>query len=141
MSELREARKGIYQVTHRTTGEKRLTVASSAPHACSNFQWMVSDCYVTLYTTREGKYRNELRFDLVAVPCETCPYQYAECRKPESADCSVRNDVPDLHKWFQKVTLAHLCDFVGEDIDKSHHSLRHKLIPFEEAVKELDAQP
>lgn len=141
MSELKEAKKGIYQVNNRTTGDRRLAVATSADGACVSLGWLIGDCYVNFYRTLTGIYQHHRRFDLVAVPCETCPYQYAECRKPEGTECPVTLDVPDLNQWIKKISLAHLCDFVGEDIDKSHHQLHQKLIPFEEAIKELTPKP
>jgi len=141
MSELKEPLMGIYEVTNRTTGQKHLAAAIKAEDACQSLGWETEDCFWHLYRTVTGKYQEKPRFDLVAVPCETCPYQYAECRKPEGTECPVTSDVPDLNQWLQKISLAHLCDFVGEDIDKSHHQLHQKLIPFNAAIKELSPKP
>lgn len=141
MSEEMRDKPVLYQATNRTTGEKRLVVATSTEDALALLGWEEGDCYIGFCHTLAGEYHNKRRYDLVAVPCKTCPYQYAECGKPEGIECPVTSDVPDLNKWLQKISLAHLCEFVGEDIDAIYHHLRQKLIPFEEALKELTPKP
>ena len=123
----------LYEVTNRITGEKRLTAANTAQQACELHGWMIGDCFVILYRTRTGQYRGEPHGDLVAVPCEVCPYQYAECIKPVGTECPVTSDVPDLQEWLKKISLAHLCLHVGEDMGKTNHRLHRKLTPFAEA--------
>ena len=137
MSENERDKKNLYEVTNRVTGDKRLTIANTAQQACELQDWMVGDCFVTLYRTLPGQYRGEKRSDLVAVPCEICPYQYAECAKPAGAECPVTSAVPDLIEWLKKISQAHLCDHVGVDMLQEHHRLHRKLIPFEEAVNAL----
>lgn len=131
----------LYEVTNRDTGDKCLAVATNAQDACALLGWMIGDCFVTLYRTVSGQYHGESRFDLVAVPCEVCPYQWAACEKPDGTKCPVTSDVPDLNEWLKKISLAHLCAFVGEDMLKNHHRLHRNLIPFEEAIKELTPSP
>ncbi|GAI62230.1 unnamed protein product [marine sediment metagenome] len=127
----------IYIITNRSTGKKSYQEALNAEDACKQTGWLIGDCFV-----REVKPRYEARGGdhsalVVKIPCQTCPYQYAECLKPPDQDCPCRLKTPDLGEWMREITKSHLCQFVGEELTKTDYHLGQKWLPIAQAIEEL----
>ncbi|KKN21797.1 hypothetical protein LCGC14_0921770 [marine sediment metagenome] len=127
----------IYEVTHRETGKKSYQAATTAEDACKLAGWLIGDCFVN---PQKPKYKHHDKGEselLVKIPCLTCPFQYAECRKPGTEECPTRPKAPELQEWLKQATESHLCPYVGEALKKTDYNLGQKWLPMEEAVKEL----
>jgi len=127
----------IYQVTSRITGERCYSVSYTAEDACKQAGGVTLDCDVieqkpVRKDTPDQGYRL-----LIRLPCEVCPYQYAECKKPEGAECPVRSELPELADWLKQATKAHLCSHIGQELVKCDYLLRQKWLTVEDAINEL----
>jgi len=130
----------IYEVTLRETGEKHYAVSDNAQDACKQAGWQIGDCYVNIQKARHRQGKNQKPETLVKVTCQVCPWQYAECRKPEDEECPVERDAPELEAWLKRITRAHLCKYVGEPMPPAQYFKQEKWIPLGEAIKELTAK-
>lgn len=140
MSEYESIEKKIYQVTHRSSGEKRIVASVAAQNACAGCGWMVGDCHVyEIPGQRPHAPQGDNRL-MVKVPCSVCSFQWAECKLPSGENCPCKPEVPDIYEWFRQVTKAHLCAHVGVDLVSKDHQLHQKWLPMEEAIKELSVK-
>lgn len=130
----------IYEITNRTTGGKSYQPATNYEDACKQAGWLIEDCFVTEAIQRYKPVPDHEPVILVRIPCQVCPYQWAECRKPEDRDCPCRREMPDLNEWLKEITKAHLCEFVGKELAKTDYRLGQKWIPIAQAIKELSPQ-
>ncbi len=127
----------IYEVTNRDTGEKHFAASYSAEEACKQAGWLIGDCFI-----REEKPKRKARGDdhsalLVKIPCQVCPFQYAECKKPAEAECPVQPNAPELNEWLKQAAQAHLCDYYGQELSETDYHLNQKWLPMEKAIEEL----
>ncbi len=127
----------IYELTNKNTGEKHLSVSDNAQDACKQAGWIIGDCFV-----REVKPQRKARGDdhsalMVKIPCQVCPFQYGECRKPTKEECPVQPNAPGLKEWLKQVAQAHLCDYCGQELSETDHHLNQKWLPMQQAIEEL----
>ena len=127
----------IYEVTHRETGEKSYQAAQTAEDACKQAGWLIGDCFI-----REEKPKRKARGDnhsamLVKIPCQVCPFQYAECRKPATEECPTRPTAPELQNWIKQATESHLCNHIGQELSQTNYHLGQKWVPIKQAIEEL----
>jgi len=127
----------IYEITHRTTGEQRFVPHVNAEDACKQIGWPVGDCYINPVKPRRHLTPHNGFQSLVEIPCVTCPFQYAECKKPIDQECPTRPSAPELQNWLLQATEAHLCGFVGDELAKKDHEKVRKWVKMEDAVKAL----
>jgi len=140
MSENGDKELSIYEVTNRTTGLKSYQPATNAQDACKQAGWLIDDCFIVQERVTRRRGSGDTPLALVKIPCQTCPFQYVECKKPDDLDCPTRPSAPELQNWMKQAAEAHLCSFVGEDLTKKNHQLQQKWVTIEEAVKELSAK-
>ena len=131
----------IYEVTHRSTGERHYAVSETAHDACSQAGWLIGDCYVKEQKPIRKHNKHEQAILLVKIPCQICPYQFTECNKPADAECPVRFETPDLNEWLRQTAKAHLCLHTGEDIGKRDYQKHLKRVSLQQAISELSAKP
>jgi len=131
----------IYEVNHRTTGDKSYQAARTAEDACKQAGWLIGDCFIVEQPPRRKPVPDHDTMLLVKIPCLTCPFQYAECRKPIAEKCPTQPSAPELQDWLKQAAQAHLCDYVGESLTKKDHNLGQKWLPIAEAIKELTPKP
>ncbi|MBA7551822.1 hypothetical protein ES705_44372 [subsurface metagenome] len=141
MSENNSQELKIYEVTNRSTGEKSYQPATNAEDACKQAGWLIGDCYVNpqkphYETAGKGETKT-----IVKIPCQTCPFQYAECRKPDGGFCPARSTAPELGEWLKQAGEAHLCGYVGQSLTKKDYNLSLKTLKIEDAIKELSPKP
>jgi len=127
----------VYEVTHKLTGEKRFEAAIDAEDACKQAGWLIADCFAMAQKPRHHPVPDQETMLLVAIPCQTCSFQYAECRKPPDKDCPCRPNTPDLKQWLAEAATAHLCDFVGKVLTIKDYNLQRKWLPMDKAIAEL----
>jgi len=130
----------IYEVTNKTTGEKSFQVALNAQDACKQAGWIIDDCYVN---PQKPQHRTDTKGDtvtLVRIPCQTCLFQYGECKKPDDLECPVKPQAPELKEWLKQASEAHLCPYQGQELTKKGHNLGRKSVPIEQAILELTRQ-
>ncbi len=137
MSQTNDQELKIYEISNRDTGEKHFAASYSAEEACKQAGWLIGDCFI-----REEKPKRKARGDnhsalLVKVPCQVCPFQYGECKKPDTEACPTRNEAPDLLEWSKQAALAHLCPFIGEVLTKKDYQNHQKWLPMVQAIEEL----
>jgi len=128
----------IYDIHNRSTGERQFSVATNAQDACNLSGWQIGDCFVVEAKVRRKPVPGQETMLLLSIPCQTCPYQYAECRKPADKYCPCRPKTPDLKRWLSEATQAHLCDFVGQSLKKKDYNLQRKWLQMDEAISELE---
>ncbi|MBA7716105.1 hypothetical protein ES703_125168 [subsurface metagenome] len=127
----------IYELTNRNTGEKHFQVNLGQPKVCSRPGWLIGDCFV-----REVKPQQKARKDdhsalMVKLPCQVCPFQYAECRKPADKECPVQPNAPDIQEWLKQALEARCCDYVGQGLSITDYHHNQKWLPMEQAIEEL----
>ncbi len=127
----------IYEVHNRDTGQKHYSVATNTEDACKLIGWQIGDCFVS-----EVKPQRKARGDnhsalLVKIPCQVCPFQYAECRKPTKEKCPVHPNAPDWKEWLKQAAEAHLCQYYGQELSNNDYHLGQKWLPMEQAIEEL----
>jgi len=127
----------IYQLTNRNTGEKSHQAATTAEDACKQAGWLIGDCFV-----REVKPQRKAKKDnhsalMVKIPCQVCPFQFAECRKPADKNCPTRPLAPELKEWLKQAAQAHLCEYYGQELSKNDYYLSQKWLPIDKAIEEL----
>jgi len=127
----------IYEVNHRTTGEKSYQAATTAEAACKQAGWLVGDCFIVEQKPRRKPAPGHDPPLFVKIPCQTCPFQYTECRKPDGEECPTRPSAPEVQNWLKQVAEAHLCGYVGKDLSNKDYNLGQKWVRIEEAIKEL----
>lgn len=127
----------IYEVYNRSTGERHYSVAINAQEACNLAGWQIRGCFVTEAKLQYKPAPHHKAMLLVAIPCQTCTFQYAECRKPPDKDCPCQPNAPDLNQWLAQAAQAHLCDFVGQTLTKKDYNLGQKWCPADKAIAEL----
>jgi len=137
MSETKDQELKIYELTNKDSGERHLSVSTNAEDACKQAGWIIDKCFV-----REVKPQRKARKDdhsamLVKIPCQVCPFQYAECRKPAKLDCPVRPNAPELKEWMKQALEAHKCDFYGQELSQTDYHLGQKWLPMAQAIEEL----
>ena len=131
----------IYKVTNRTTGEKSYQPATNAEDACKQAGWIIGDCYVNPQKPRYKPVPDHEGLTLVKVPCQICPYQYGECKKPTTEECPTQPTAPELQEWLKQAAQAHLCPYQGQDLNKKDYKLSQKWVTIEQAIKELAPKP
>lgn len=127
----------IYEVTNTVTGEKHYSVSNNVQDACNLTGWSRWDCFAIESKPARHHPIGHPTGLLIRLPCEICPYQYAECRKPEDVECLVRSELPELADWLKQATKAHLCEHIGQELEKTDYLLRQKWLTVEEAINEL----
>lgn len=130
----------LYQVTNRNTGERHYAINYNAQDACSQAGWLIADCYIDEQKpiSKYDKHQRAILF--VKIPCHVCSYQFAECKKPDDADCPIRPETPDLNEWVRQTAKAHLCLHVGHDLANHDYRKRLKRVSIDEAINELSSQ-
>lgn len=127
----------IYEVANKNSGEKRKVAGVNQMDCCRQLGWKIGDCFIVEVkpiSRRTGKDKFET---LVCIPCQVCPFQYAECIKPPEIDCASRPEAPELQEWLKQVAKAHLCLYVGVAINKVDYFVQQKWCPIEQAIVEL----
>lgn len=130
----------LYHVTNRITGERWLAITANADDACKQADWLIADCYVEEVTERRGHSKKGEPPLKVNIPCRVCPFQYAECKKPDEADCPLSLNTPELEEWLKQATTAHLCLHVGQDLTMRDYNLNQKWVPLPQAIEELTSK-
>jgi len=131
----------LFEVTNKTTGEQYYAVTDNPDDACQQAGWPVADCFVYEQTPRPRHEGNRKPQYYVKIPCQTCPYQYAECLKPEYTDCPIRQTDTDFNTWRKRALQAHLCNFTGHTLTKTDYQKGQKLVKLSVAITELTAKP
>ncbi|GAH51712.1 unnamed protein product, partial [marine sediment metagenome] len=129
MSNNGDAELTIYDITNRTSGETSCQAAKNAMDACTQAGWLIGDCYVTAQKPRYKSVPDHETVVLVKIPCQVCPFQYAECKKPADVECPARPNAPELNEWLAQAAEAHLCDYYGEELEKTDYHLGQKWLP------------
>ena len=137
MSETNTHELKIYEVTNTVTGQKSYAVGVNQMDVCRQLGWKIGDCFI-----REEKPKRKARGDdhsalLVKIPCQVCPFQYAECKKPAEAECPAQPNAPELQEWLKQAAQAHLCDHYGQELSNTDYHLGQKWVPMEQAIREL----
>lgn len=127
----------LYEITHRATGERHYAVSDNAQDACLQAGWPIGDCYVAEQKPLYKYDKHERAILLVKIPCQVCPYHYAECIKPDAAECPIRPETPDLEQWLKQVSAARICQHKGEPLGIRDYQKHLKRVPLAEAMKEL----
>lgn len=127
----------LYHVTNRITGERWLAITFNADDACKQADWLIGDCYVYEVTEKRGHSRKGEAPLKVNIPCRVCPFQYAECKKPDEVDCPVQVNTPELEEWLKQASTAHLCLHVGQDLTMRDYNLSQKWVTLPQAIEEL----
>lgn len=127
----------IYEITNRHTGEKFFKVDYNAQDACKQAGWLIGDCFVSVQKPTRRTVPGEQPALLVKVPCQTCPFQYAECKKPGGEDCITRPDSPELKNWLKQATESHLCPHIGQGLIPKDYVYGRKWVSIEQAISEL----
>lgn len=131
----------IYEVTNKNTGQKSYQAAPTAQDACTQAGWMIGDCFTLYQKPRHKPIPNHQSILLVKIPCNTCPYQFAECLKPDNDECPTKTETQDLDDWRQQAARAYLCTHTGKKLAKTDYHLGQKWVTMEQAIKELTAKP
>ncbi|MBA7688941.1 hypothetical protein ES703_97430 [subsurface metagenome] len=131
----------IYEVLNTDTGMKSYQAATNAEDACTQAGWQREACYVVAQTPRRPRTAENKPGLLVHLPSNVCPYQYAECTKPENEVCPHRPDSPELSQWLKQVGHATTCPHKGIDLAASDYRLGQKWLPLTEAITELSSKP
>ncbi|MBA7661065.1 hypothetical protein ES703_69077 [subsurface metagenome] len=137
MSQTTDQELKIYEVTLRATGKKSCQPATTAEDACKQAGWLIADCFVVAQKPRHEHRDKQEPQTLVKIPCFTCPFQYAECRKPATEECPTRPSAPELQNWLKQAAEAHLCNYVGQELSKTDYQLSQKWLPMDKAIEEL----
>jgi len=137
MSETETQDLKIYELTNRNTGERHFQVNLGQPKVCSRPGWLIGDCFVREVKPQRKPIGDNHSALLVKIPCQVCPFQYAECRKPDEADCPTQPNAPELQEWLKQAAQAHLCDYYGQELSQTDYHLGQKWVPMEQAIKEL----
>jgi len=127
----------IYVVTNKVTGQKHHSVSDNAQDACKQADWPIGDCFVVEQKPQRKAGKDEQTGLLVKIPCQVCPFQYAECKKPAESDCPVQPNAPELTEWLKQAAQAHLCDYYGQELSHTDYQLGQKWLPMEKAIEEL----
>jgi len=127
----------VYEVTNRTSGEKHLAVSYNAQDACKQAGWLIGDCFIVEQKPLSKRVADHDSQLLYKVPCQVCPFQYAECRRPADKECPVRPNAPELKEWLKQAAEAHLCDYYGQQLSEKDYHFNQKWIPLEQAIEEL----
>ena len=127
----------VYEVTLRATGKKSYQAALTAEDAVKQAGWPIDECFVFAQNPRRQAVPDHDSILLYRIPCLTCPFQYTECRKPDTEDCPTRPTAPELQNWLKQAAEAHLCNYVGEDLSMKDYHLGQKWCPIEQALREL----
>jgi len=128
----------IYEIHNRSTGERHFSVATNGQDACSLAGWQIGDCFINEVKEQQGHSKAGEPPLKVKIPCHVCLYQYAECRLPGGQQCPCRPESPDQQEWYKQACLAHLCDFVGQQLKRDDYNLCQKWCPMDEAIRELE---
>ncbi len=127
----------LYEITNRSSGQISYQPASNADDACKQAGWIIGDCYVFEQKPGRKPGPDQGTRLLVKIPCLTCPFQYTECKKPDTQVCPTQPTAPELQEWIKQAAQSHLCRFVGMDLTKKDYMLGQKWLPIEEAIREL----
>lgn len=131
----------LYEITHRSTGERHFAVDYNAQDACLQAGWLIGDCFIVEQKPLTKFDKHERSILLVKIPCRVCPYQYAECHKPDDAECPTRPETSDLNQWLKETSNAHLCPYTGYALTTTDHQKRLKRVFLADAINELSAKP
>jgi len=137
MSQTNDQELKIYEATHRVTGEKHYVVSHNADEACKQAGWLIGDCFVVAQKPQRKARGDNHSALLVKIPCQVCPFQYGECRKPAQTECPVQPNAPDLQEWLKQAAQAHLCDYYGQELSETDYHLNQKWLPMQQAIEEL----
>ena len=131
----------IYEVYNRSTGEKHYSVATNTLDACSLAGWQIRDCFVVEVKPRHKPVPGQETLLLVAIPCQTCPFQYGECRKLPDKECPCQLESHNLREWWRQAAKAHLCEYFGQQLKRNDYNLHQKWCPMDKAIAELTHKP
>lgn len=140
MDELKRVTVMIYKATNTVTGVCAHIAAKDATEACKALGWDIGETYITVLEPRYTATQKRHGSFLYAVPCDVCPFQYAQCSRPKDRDCQVPHQAPELTEWLKQVSLAHLCPYVGESLDKEDYEKHKCWLPLESALALLAQQ-
>ena len=129
----------IYELTNKTNGEKSYQAATTAEDACKQAGWMIGDCFVNTQTWTHHHTAKAGSQLLYKIPCQVCPFQYAECLRPADNECPARPNAPELNEWLKQAAEAHLCDYYGQELSEKDYQLTQKWIPLAQAIAELES--
>jgi hypothetical protein len=139
MGDLEKDTRKIYHVWNRVTGQHRYQVATNAQDACAKQGWMIGDCYIVPVTPRYTKVDNGTPDLLYQVPCRTCSYQYAICKRPYGAPCQLSGELPTYDAWLRRAVEAHQCPHVGDSLSKEDYERGITWLPFDLALAALES--
>jgi len=127
----------IYEVTNRTTGERHFAVSDNAQDACKQAGWQIDGCFIVEQKPKRKTGTRGQTSLLVKISCLVCPFQYAECKRPDNGECPVRPNAPELREWLKQAAEAHLCPHQGQELSEKDYHFNQKWIPLEQAIEEL----
>ncbi|MBA7656318.1 hypothetical protein ES703_64242 [subsurface metagenome] len=126
-----------YELTNKNTGQKRYAVGVNQQDCCRQIGWLIGDCFIVEHKPIRKAGKDEHSALLVKIPCQVCPFQYAECRKPAEAECPVRPNAPEFKEWLGQALEAHRCDYYGQELSHTDYRLSQRWLPMEQAIVEL----
>lgn len=129
--------KHLYAITLLKEGLGSIQLSISPRLACKQAGWLIDDCYVRELEPVKKFIAGIGWYNAVPVPCYVCPYQYAVCNKQPADVCPSRPSSPDLKDWLVQVAKAHLCAFIGSDLERKDYMLQQKWIPIESLFAQL----
>ena len=137
MSENKTQELKIFDVTNKDTGERLVVVGVNHMDCCRQLGWKIDDCFIAEQMPRRKTNGDGHSNLLVRIPCQVCPFQYAECRKLDAELCPTQPNVPELQEWLKQAAESHLCNYVGQGLYTIDYHLGQKWCSMEQAIEEL----
>ena len=127
----------IYELVLRASGIKLYQPATTEQEALNLTGVVIDDCFIVEQKPRRQSVPHHAPLVLVRIPCHVCPFQYGECKKPPADPCPVQPNAPELQEWLKQAAQAHLCDYYGQELNKTDYQEKRKWLPIEQAISEL----
>ncbi len=140
MAEKKEATVRIYKATNVLSGIVAHVPAANAQEVADSLGWQLGDSFIIVLTPSWQHAQGEKAELKVKVPCQVCPYQYAQCVKPKDETCPITTNAPEIKAWLKQITAAHLCSHIGHSLDKKDHQLSQVWLSTESAIALLASQ-
>ncbi len=140
MAEKNEATVRIWKATNVLSGICVHVPATNAQNVIDGLGWQLGETFIIVLEPtlhHDPGEKDELK---VKVPCQVCPYQYAQCVIPKEETCPVVTPAPDIKAWLKQVATAHLCSHEGHSLSKKDHQLHQVWLSTESAIALLASQ-
>lgn len=131
----------IWRLINKDTGEVAYVPARTVEGACAARSWALPDTYFELLEPVWKTDHDGHRAFMLELPCDVCPYQYAQCLRPPKEECPVHHNAAELKRWLKQITQAHLCKYVGKSLTHKQHENQKVLMSREEAATYLRSRP